>query len=405
MNISDQTLDQLIGNAKTEEDIFGKDGLVKTLAKRIMERILESEMEHHLGYAKHDKSGENSGNSRNGKSNKQVILDNGKIDISVPRDRNSEFSPKLIEKRKSRLSGIDDVILSLYGKGMTVRDIQRHVEELYDHEISKDLVSTITDGILEEVQAWLGHPLESVYPIVYIDGFNVKCRLNKTICNRTVYVIFGINMEGVKTVLGLYLGEDEGAKAWLAYLTELKNRGLEDIFILGADGLKGLPEAVEACFPKTTFQTCIVHMVRNSLNYVPYKENKLVASDLKKIYSAETVELASSYLDDFELTWGDKYASIVNSWRSNWSKVIPFLEYPKEIRKIIYTTNIIESLNSTMRKTVRNRGHFPSENAVMKVLYLAIKGASKKWSMPIKDWKSALNQFAIKFGDRFPDNI
>ena len=297
------------------------------------------------------------------------------------------------------------MVLSLYGKGMTVRDIQTHVEELYGHEISKDLVSTITDAVLEEVQAWRTEPLESVYPIVFIDGFNVRCRLNKIICKRTVYVIFGINMEGVKTILGLYLGEDEGAKAWLAHLTELKNRGVEDIFILCADGLKGLPEAVEACFPKTTFQTCIVHMVRNSLNYVPYKEKKLVASDLKKIYSAETVELAESYLDDFELTWGEKYASIIKSWRSNWAKVIPFLDYPKEIRKIIYTTNIIESLNNTLRKAVRNRVHFPSEDSVMKVLYLAIKGVSKKWSMPIKDWKSALNQFAIKFGDRFPDNI
>lgn len=405
MNIPDETLDQLIGEANTEEDIFGKAGLVKTLSKQIIERIFEREMTHHLGYAKNDKLGENSGNSRNGTSSKQVILDNGKIEVEVPRDRNGEFTPQLIEKRKSRLSGIDDVVLSLYGKGMTVRDIQAHIEELYDHQISKDLVSTITDGVLAEVRAWLTEPLESVYPIVFIDGFNVKCRLNKVTSNRTVYVIFGINMEGIKTVLGLYLGEDEGDKAWLSYLTELKNRGLEDIFVLCADGLKGLPEAVEACFPKTTFQTCIVHMVRNSLNYVPYKERKAVANDLKKIYSAETVELAESYLDDFEINWGDKYASIVKSWRSNWARVIPFLDYPKEIRKIIYTTNIIESLNNTLRKAVRNRGHFPSEDSVMKVLYLAIKGVSKRWSMPIKDWKSALNQFAIKFGDRFPNNI
>lgn len=405
MNITDKTLDNLIGEARTEDDIFGKNGLVKTLSKKIIERILESEMDYHLGYSKHDKSGDNTGNSRNGKSDKKVILDNGKIDIKVPRDRNSEFSPQLIENRRTRLSGIDDQVLSLYGKGMTVRDIQCHIEELYDHEISKDLVSTITDGILHELQEWRGRPLDKVYPIVFIDGFNVKCRLNRMICNRTVYVIFGIDMEGIKTVLGLYLGEAEGAKAWLANLTELKNRGLEDIFVLCADGLKGLPEAVEACFPKTVFQSCIVHMVRSSLNYVPYTEKKAVAGDLKKIYSAATVELAELALDEFEYTWGDKYESIVKSWRDNWARVIPFFDYPIEIRKVIYTTNIIESLNRTLRKSVKNRGHFPSEDAVMKVLYLAIKGVSKKWTMPIKNWKFALNQFAIKFSDRFPESL
>jgi len=255
MNISDKVLDNLIGEIKTTDDIFGKDGLVKTLSKKIINRILESEMEHHLGYAKHEKIGYNSGNSRNGKSCKKLILDNGKIDISVPRDRNGEFTPQLIEKRRARLSGIDDVVLSLYGKGMTVRDIQGHVEEIYDHEISRDLVSTITDGILDELQEWRGRPLDKIYPIVFIDGFNVKCRLNKMVSNRTVYVIYGISIEGIKSVLGLYLGEEEGAKGWLSVLTELKNRGVEDILILCADGLKGLPEAVEASFPKTIFQT------------------------------------------------------------------------------------------------------------------------------------------------------
>jgi putative transposase len=285
---------------------------------------------------------------------------------------------------------------------MTVRDIQAHIEELYDHEISKDLVSTITDGVLEEVQAWRNRPLAKLYPIMFIDGFVVNCRLNKAVCNRTVYVIFGINMEGEKDVIGLYLGESEGAKYWLSVMTELKNRGLNDIFILCADGLKGLPEAIEATFPETIFQTCVVHMVRHSLNYVPYTDKKAVAADLKKIYSASTVELAAEHLDDFELTWGDKYPAIVRSWRGNWNRIIPFFDYPKEIRKVIYTTNIIESLNRTLRKAVKNRGHFPTEDAVMKVLYLDIKGVSKKWTMPIRDWKGALNQFAIRFGDRFP---
>lgn len=405
MTISDKVLDELIGDAKTADDLFGKGGLVKMLSKRLVERMLEGEMEQHLGYSKHASEGNNTGNSRNGHSDKKVILENGKIDIIVPRDRDSSFTPQLIEKRKARLSGIDNVVLSLYGKGMTVRDIQAHVEELYEHEISRDLVSTITDGVLEEVQAWRNRPLENLYPIVFIDGFVVNCRLNKTVCNRTVYVIFGINMEGEKDVLGLYLGESEGAKYWLSVMTELKNRGLNDIFILCADGLKGLPEAIEATFPETIFQTCVVHLVRHSLNYVPYTDKKAVAADLKKVYSANTVELAAEYLDEFELTWGDKYPAIVKSWRGNWNRIIPFFDYPKEIRKVIYTTNIIESLNRTLRKAVKNRGHFPTEDAVMKVLYLAIKGVSKKWTMPVRDWKSALNQFAIRFGDRFPSEL
>lgn len=405
MNISDETLDELIGDAKTATDLFGKGGLVKTLSKRLVERLLECEMEHHLGYPKHDLEGKNSGNSRNGYTKKNVILENGKINIEVPRDRDSSFTPQLIEKRKTRLSGIDDVVLSLYGKGMTVRDIQAHIAELYDHEISKDLVSTITDGVLEEVHTWRNRPLAKIYPIVFIDGFIVSCRLNKAVCNRTVYVIFGINMDGEKEALGLYLGESEGAKYWLSVMTELKNRGLNDIFILCADGLKGLPEAIEATFPETIFQTCIVHMVRHSLKYVAYTDKKAVAADLKSIYSADTVELAAEKLDDFELTWGDAYPAIVKSWRSNWEKIIPFFDYPKDIRRVIYTTNIIESLNRTLRKAVKNRGHFPTEDAVMKVLYLAIQGVSKKWTMPIRDWKRALNHFAIRFSDRFPNEF
>jgi len=362
-------------------------------------------MESHLGYAKNAVEGNNSGNSRNGNSSKQVVLENGKVDIEVPRDRNSQFTPQLIEKRKARLLGVEDMVLSLYGKGMTVRDIQAHVHELYNHEISKDLVSTITDGILSEMQEWRNRPLDDIYPIVFIDGFVVKCRQDKMVCNRAVYVVFGINMSGEKEILGLYLGESEGAKYWLSVLTELKNRGIEDIFILCADGLKGLPEAVEATFPKTTFQTCVVHMVRHSLNYVPYNEKKAVAADLKKVYSAPTREIAEERLDDFELTWGDKYGAIVKSWRDNWEKITPFFDYPQEIRHVIYTTNMIESLNRSLRKAVKNRGHFPTENAVMKVLYLSIKGASKKWTMPIRDWKQALNHFAIRFEGRFPEKL
>lgn len=403
MAITDEMLDEMIGTAKTQDDVFGKDGLLNTLSKRLLERMFDSELTYHLGYEKHAVEGRNSGNSRNGKTTKTIKTNHGEIELAVPRDRNSNFEPILIEKRKNRLKIIDDLILSLYGKGMTVRAIQEHVEELYGTEVSPDLISTITDGVLSEVTEWRNRPLDKVYPIVFIDGFVVKARLDGLVCNRTVYVVYAINLEGKKDVLGLYLGENEGAKFWLYVLTELKNRGMEDIFILCADGLKGLPEAVETAFPKTTFQTCIVHMMRHSLNYVPYTDKKAVAADLKKIYQSNTIELAQEALDEFELVWGDKYPAIVKSWRNNWEKIRPFLQYPKEIRRVIYTTNIVESLNSTLRKAVRNRGHFSTEDGIMKVLYLAIRGVSRKWNMPIREWKQALNHFSILFEDRFPE--
>lgn len=404
-NISDEMIDQMLGNAKTQDDLFGADGIVKQISKRFMERLLQEEMSAHLGYDKHSVEGHNSGNSRNGKTSKTIKTGNGDIKIAVPRDRNSEFEPILVGKRQKRLQLLNDQVLSLYARGMTVRDIQSYLEELYGTEISRDLITRITDGILEDVTEWRNRPLNKTYPIIYIDGFIAKCRLDKAVINRTVYIIYGINLEGQKEVLGLYLGETEGAKYWLQVLTELKNRGLENIFILCADGLKGLPESVMAAFPKTIFQTCIVHQVRNSLNYVPYKEKKAVAADLKKIYSSNTVELAEQALDDFELTWGDKYPAIINSWRNNWDKIIPFLDFPGEIRKVIYTTNIVESLNNTLRKAVRNRGHFPTEESLMKVLYLAIQGISKKWTMPIHDWKLALNRFAIMYPEHFSEKL
>jgi putative transposase len=403
--ISDEILDGLIGDAKTQGDLFGEGGLIKELSKRLMERMLEAEMTHHLGYEKHAPEGRNTGNSRNGKTSKTVKTGSGEIELDIPRDRASKFEPMLVGKRQTKLDTLNQLVLSLYAKGMTVRDIQEHVSELYGTEISRDLISTMTDSILEDVTDWRNRALEEVYPIVFIDGFVAKCRLNGMVSNRCVYIIYGINIEGKKDVLGLYLGENEGAKFWLHVLTELRNRGLKDIFILCADGLKGLPEAVEAVYPQTTFQTCIVHMVRHSLNYVPYTQKKAVAADLKKIYGSSTVELAAQALDDFELTWGDKYPAIVRSWRSNWEKIIPFMDYPIEIRKIIYTTNIIESLNNTLRKSIRNRGHFPTEEALMKVLYLAIQQVSKRWTMPIKDWKQALNRFAISYPDRFPEKL
>lgn len=405
MAITDAMLDELIGDAKTQEDVFGKEGLLKTLSKRLLERLLETEMTHHLGYDKYAVEGHHSGNSRNGKNKKTVKTGTGAVEIEVPRDRNGEFEPILIAKRESRLKEIDDLILSLYSHGMTVRDIQEHVLELYGTELSSDLISSITDTVLGEVSEWRNRPLDKLYPIVFIDGFVVKARLESLVCNRTVYIVYGITLEGKKDVLGLYLGEAEGSKFWLYVLTELKNRGMEDVFVLCADGLKGLPEAVEASFPKAIFQTCVVHMMRYSLNYVPYADKKAVASDLKKIYQSNTTELALEALDEFEITWGEKYPAIVKSWRNNWEKIIPFLQFPKEIRRVIYTTNMVESLNSSLRKAVRNRGHFATEESIMKVLYLAIRNVSKKWTMPIGEWKQALNHFAILFSERFPEKL
>lgn len=405
MAITNAILDELIGNAKTEEDLFGTNGLLKDLSKQLVERMLQTEMTNHLGYEKYSTEGHHTGNSRNGKTKKTVKTGNGEIEIEVPRDRKSEFQPVLVGKRQTRLKELDDQVLSLYSRGMTVRDIQEHVLTLYGTEVSPDLISTITDAVLSDVTEWRNRPLDKLYPIIFIDGFVVKARLDSVVCNRTVYIIYGITLEGQKDVLGLYLGETEGAKFWLYVLTELKNRGLEDIFILCADGLKGLSEAVEATFPKAIFQTCIVHMTRHSLNYVPYSDKKAVATDLKKIYQSNTAELALDALDEFELAWGDKYPAIIKSWRNNWEKITPFLQFPKEIRRVIYTTNIVESLNNTLRKAVRNRGHFSTEDGIMKVLYLAIRNVSKKWNMPIHSWKQALNHFAIMFSDRFPDRL
>ncbi len=399
--IKKELISDLLSEINSEQELFGKDGLLKILTRELVEGLLDKEMNHHLGYEKHDKNGYNSGNSRNGKTSKKVKTGNGTVNINVPRDRAGEFEPSLIGKRQTRLNELDDQIIELYGYGMTVRDISSYVHSLYGTEVSRELISTVTDGILEDVQAWRNRPLDKLYPIVYIDGLVVKCRLGGQVINRTVYVVYGINREGHKEVLGLYLGENEGAKYWLHVLTELKNRGVEDIFILCADGLKGLPEAVEATFPKTIFQTCIVHLVRNSLKYVPYQEKKAVADALKAIYQAQTLELAEAALDDFELEWGDKYPAIIRSWRNNWPQVIPFFDFDQAIRKIIYTTNMIESLNRTLRKSIKTRGQFSTEEAVMKVLYLTIQRSSKKWTAPIRNWTQAMNQFAIKFGDRF----
>jgi putative transposase len=399
---TDKILDELV-RGKEPEEILGKEGVLKHLTKRLVERALEGEMTTHLGYEKHAREGNNTGNSRNGKTTKEVKGDFGEVEIQVPRDRNGQFEPQLVKKGQRRLPGFDEKVMALYARGMTTREIQGHLHELYGVEVSPALISNVTDAILEEVKAWQNRPLESVYPIVYLDAIHLKLRRNGHIQSQAVYLALGINLEGHKDLLGLWVGESEGSKFWLNVLTELQNRGIRDILIACVDGLKGFPEAIETAFPKTEVQLCIVHLVRHSLKYVSWKERKAVARDLRAIYGAPTVEAAEEALEAFALKWDPRFPSISKSWRSRWENVIPFFSYPAEIRKAIYTTNAIESVNSSIRKVTKKRGAFPTPDSVRKVLYLAIQKASQRWNRPIKDWPAALNHFTIVFEGRVPN--
>jgi transposase-like protein len=372
----------------------------KALRKQFWESTLEGELDVHLGYDKHEARGNGSGNSRNGKSSKRIRGEHGELEIEAPRDRNGSFEPKAIAKRQTRTRGIDDKILFLYAKGQSVRDIAATIEELYDVDISPTLVSRVTERVMAAVIEWQHRPLDPLYPILYLDCIVLKIRHNQRVINKSMYLALGVDIEGHKQLLGMWLAETEGAKFWLLVLTELKSRGLNDVLIACVDGLKGFPDAIAAEYPNTRIQLCIVHMVRNSLKLVPWKDYKAVSADLKRIYQASTELEAQSRLDEFADKWDDKYLQISKSWRANWPNLIAIFDYPGEIRKVIYTTNAIESLNSVVRKSTRNRKVFPNDESAMKVVYLAIQEASKKWSMPIRDWKPALNRFTIEFGDR-----
>lgn len=398
---TDKLIDKLLKGKKPEE-ILGKEGLLKELTKRLVERALEGEMTEHLGYEKHSVEGNNSGNSRNGKTGKGVITDSGKIEIEVPRDRNGEFDPKLVRKGQRRLPGFDEKVIALYARGMTTREIQGHLHELYGVEISPTLISAVTDSVLEDVKAWQSQPLDAVYPIVYLDAIHLKLRASGHVQTQAVYLALGINLEGEKDLLGLWVGESEGAKFWMNILTELKNRGVRDILIACVDGLKGFPDAIGSLYPKTEVQLCIIHMIRNSLRYVSWKERRTVARDLRAIYTAATEEAAIAALETFEKKWDSRFPSISKSWRSRWENVRPFYSYPPEIRKVIYTTNAVESINAAIRKVTKKRGAFPTSDSVRKVLYLAIRKASERWNRPILDWPAALNHFAIVFEGRLP---
>ncbi len=398
----DALLDELLKDYSDPKEILGEHGLLKQLTKRVVERALEGEMREHLGYEVHAAEGRGSGNSRNGKSGKTVQSESGQFEIEVPRDRNSTFEPQLVKKRQRRLEGFDDKVLSLYARGQSTREIQSQLNELYGVEVSPTLISNVTNGVLEEVRAWQSRPLSAVYPIVYFDALFVKSRQEGPVKTKAVYVALGINLEGEKELLGLWIADSEGAKFWLSVFTELKARGVMDCFIACVDGLKGLPEAIETVFSHTQVQLCIVHKVRNALKYVIWKDRKEVAADLRAIYAAPTREEAGEGLERFAEKWDGRYPAISPSWRADWERLTVFFDYPPEIRKVIYTTNAIESLNYSLRKVLKNRGAFPSDESILKVLYLGMQNVAKKWSMPIRDWKAALNQFVILFGDRVP---
>lgn len=402
MAIDKELVDGLLKDYKSPEDLLGENGLLKQLTKALLERAMEAEMADHLGYEKYDPAGHNSGNSRNGKSRKTIKGEFGRMEIEVPRDRSSSFDPKIIPKGQTRFTGFDEKIISMYARGMTVREIQAHLEEIYRVEVSPSLISTVTDAVIDEVKAWQNRQLDEIYPIVYLDALRVKIRDGAHILNKAVYLAIGINERGYKDVLGMWIAQNEGAKFWLQIVTELKNRGVQDIFVICVDGLKGLPEAIETVFPQTEVQLCIVHLVRHSLNYVGWKERKEVAADLRLIYQSATEQEASMQLDAFARKWDARFPTISQIWRRNWQRVIPFFAHPPEIRKVIYTTNAIESLNMSLRKVTKNRGSFPNDEAALKLLYLALGNISKKWTMPIREWREALNRFAIVYEGRLP---
>jgi len=400
MIIDKELLDRLFVNYKKPEDLIGEHGLLKQLTKALLERALQAELTEHLGHEKHSPVVNKSGNARNGTSSKTIKGNFGTIPIEIPRDRDSSFEPLLISKGQTRFAGFDNKIISLYSRGLTTRDIQEHIEEIYGVEVSASLISTVTDAVADEVLIWQNRSLDAVYPIVYMDAIRVKCRDKGHIINKAVYLAIGITMDGNKEALGMWVAENEGAKFWLHVVTELKNRGVQDIFIACVDGLKGFPEAIETVFPDAQVQLCIVHMVRHSLKYVSWKQRKEVAADLKTIYQSATAAEAELNLNAFAEKWDPSHPSISQSWRRNWERITPFFAYPAEIRKVIYTTNAIESINMSLRKVTKTRGSFPNDEAMFKLLYLALNNIAKKWTMPIRDWKAALNRFSILFEDR-----
>jgi putative transposase len=401
-DIPNELIDALLANYEKPEDMFGKNGILEQLTKKFAERALEAEMAYHLGHEKHGPVTNVTGNTRNGTSKKTLKGKKSDLPLAIPRDRDGSFEPQLVKKHQTHWPDFDDQIISLYARGMSVREIQGHLKEVYHTEVSPALISAVTDAVADEVRQWQGRPLDAVYPILYLDCIHVKVRDSGSVSTKAVYLVLGVTMSGVKELLGMWISPNEGAKFWLSVVTELQNRGVRDIFIACVDGLKGFPEAIASVFPQTQVQLCIVHMVRNSLKYVGWKQRKEVAADLKEIYSAATEELGQAALLRLEQKWDASHPLIAKSWRTNWHQVSPLYAYPAEIRKVIYTTNAIESLNMSLRKIIKSKGGLPHDEAVFKIFYLALRNISKRWTMPVKDWKTALNRFAIMFEERFP---
>lgn len=397
--IDPQLVNQLLAGRKTAGEI---ENLLKDLRKAFIESALDGELTHMLGYEKHDASGRNSGNSRNGSSRKSIKTEDSEVEVQVPRDRNGEFEPQLIAKHQRRWDGFDETILALYARGMTTRDIKSFLREKYDFDVSPEFISSVCESVSAGVQEWRTRPLQSVWPILYLDALFLKVRDEGRVVKKALYIAVGVNLEGHKELLGLWLGESEGAKFYLQLLNELASRGVEDIFIACVDGLKGLPEAIESVFPRTTVQTCAVHLGRHSLSFVSHKERKAVAADLKTIYQAATETEALQALEKFQIKWDKKYPVISRSWRANWARVKPMFELPADIRRVVYTTNVIESLNFSLRKIIKGRNAFPNDDSVYRLIYLGLEQISRKWTMPIKNWKVALQQFAILYEDRLP---
>jgi transposase-like protein len=399
LNRADELLDELLSDCQSPEAILGESGLLKQLTKRLVERALAGELNHHLN----DSDDSDSRNSRNGHSAKTVQSEHGELELAIPRDRQGTFEPVLVPKHQRRLSGLDEKILALYARGTSTRDISLQLEELYGAHVSPAIISEVTDTVSEDVKAWQCRPLDEVYPIVYLDALYVNIKVAGRVSKRAVYVVLGINREGNKDLLGLWIGEAEaeGAKFWLKVLTDLKNRGLKDILIACCDGLKGFPQAIEAVYPQTQVQLCIVHLIRNSLRYVPWKDSRAVAADLKPIYQSATLEEAEAALEDFAAKWDEQYPAVSQIWLRHWENIIPIFDYPMDIRRVIYTTNAIESVNRSLRKVMKTKAVFPDEDSVFKLMYLAMNNISKRWNRPIKNWRAALSHFAILFPERF----
>lgn len=399
-------IDELMKGYERPEDLTGPGGIMEQLTKRLYERVLGAEMTHYLGYEKgqapRGEEGRKPGNHRNGTSRKTLVSEDGELEIEVPRDRAGEFEPRFIRKGQRRFGGFDSKIIAMYAQGMTVREIRAFLEEQYKVEVSADLISTVTDSVLDDVLEWQSRPLERMYPVVFFDALRVKIRDEGAVQNKAVYLALGIQRDGIKDVLGLWIQQTEGAKFWLGVMNELKHRGVEDILIAVVDGLKGFRDAITAVFPQTLIQTCIVHLIRNSLALCNWKERQRVARELKRIYNAENAEVAAKRLEEFALgEWGKKFPTIVQIWRRVWEEVVPFFAFPLEIRKMIYTTNAIESLHMQLRKVLKTRGHFPNDQAAAKLIYLALRNVTKKWKNPPPTWNLAARQFALQFGERF----